>query len=96
MYQKPSDLRHNLSYQQVVLFEIKLEEEMLLFHAQICIMTLLPIFTSLCFFCFPVQRKTNYFYYLAEQWEWDEGLPQNREEKQNTFGAAVPLKAFNC
>lgn len=70
MYLKPSDLGHNLSYQQVVLFEIKLEDEMLLFYTQICIMTLPPIFTSLCFvlFCFfPVQRKTIYFYYLAEQ-----------------------------
>lgn len=52
MYQKPSDLGHNLSYQQVVLFEIKLEEEMLLFYTQICIMTLPPIFTSLYFVLF--------------------------------------------
>lgn len=52
MYQKQSDLGHNLSYQQVVLFEIKLGEEMLLFHTQICIMTFLPIFPSLCFILF--------------------------------------------
>lgn len=52
MYKKPSDLGHNLNYQQVVLFEIKLEEEMLLFYTQICIMTLPAIFTSLCFVLF--------------------------------------------
>lgn len=51
MYQKPSDLGHNLSYQQVVLFKIKLEE-MLLFHTQICIMMLPPLFPSLCFLLF--------------------------------------------
>lgn len=51
-YQKPSYLGHNLSYQQVVLFEIQLEEEMLLFYTQISIMTLPPIFKSLCFVLF--------------------------------------------
>lgn len=67
MYQKPSNLGHSLSYQQVVLFEIKLEEEMLLFYTHICIMTLTPIFTPLCFVLFSC-TEGNYFYYLAEQW----------------------------
>lgn len=59
MYQKPSDLGCNLSYQQVVLFESKLGEETLLFYTQICIMTLPPIFTSLCFgfFSFTEENK---------------------------------------
>lgn len=56
MYQKPSDLGCNLSYQQVVLFESKLGEETLLFYTQICIMTLPPIFTSLCFVFFFLYR----------------------------------------
>lgn len=52
MFQKQSDLGHNLRYQQVVLFEIKLGEETLIFHTQISIMTIPPIFPSLCFILF--------------------------------------------